>query len=183
MTDDLVEQLRARNPAPAPLPPPPIEDVLARIAAGERPATSRWLRWAGPSLAIVVAAAVTAVAVVSLHGSRHAAAPTGQSKGHTATSAHTPPIVVRSIAREAMRGSLHTSVLTFGPAGMGVIAWTQYRTAGTVQPKNWLATTATEGVPGASNAGAFRCSRARCLTARPMAGPRASTPTGFCVST
>lgn len=145
MTDDLVEQLRARNPAPAPLPPPPIEDVLARIAAGERPATSRWLRWAGPSLAIVVAAAVTAVAVVSLHGSRHAAAPTGQSKGHTATSAHTPPIVVRSIAREAMRGSLHTSVLTFGPAGMGVIAWTQYRTAGTVQPKNWLATTSDGG--------------------------------------
>ena len=46
MTDDLLEQLRARNPAPAPLPPPPIDDLLARIAAGERPSTSRWPAWA-----------------------------------------------------------------------------------------------------------------------------------------
>jgi hypothetical protein len=42
MTDDLVEQLRARNPVPAPLPPPPIDAVLVRIAAGERPAGRRW---------------------------------------------------------------------------------------------------------------------------------------------
>ena len=33
-----------------------------------------------------------------------------------------------------MRGSLHASVLAFGPAGTGVIAWTQYRSPSTVHP-------------------------------------------------
>ncbi len=145
MTDDLIDQLRARNPAPAPLPPPPIDDVLARIAAGERPSTSRWPGWIMPSLAVVVAAAVAVLALVSIGGSRHAVVSAGHSKGHTATSTHTTPLVVRSLAGEAMRGALHTSVLTFGPGGTGVIAWTQYRNPGTVHPAAWRATTADGG--------------------------------------
>ena len=52
---------------------------------------------------------------------------------------------VRSLAGEAMGGSLHTSVLTFGPGGTGVIAWTQYRKPGTVHPTAWLATTSDGG--------------------------------------
>ena len=145
MTDDLIEQLRARNPAPAPLPAPPIDDVLARIAAGERPATSRSPGWVAPALAIAVAAAVAVFAVVSIGGRRHAAVPAAQSAGHTASSAHTTTLRVRSLAGEAMRGSLHTSVLGFGPAGTGVIAWTQYRNPGTVHPAAWLATTSNGG--------------------------------------
>jgi BNR/Asp-box repeat len=44
-----------------------------------------------------------------------------------------------------MRGSLHAPVLGFGPGGAGVIAWTQFRTASTVHPKSWLATTSDGG--------------------------------------
>ncbi len=140
MTDDLIEQLRARNPAPTPPSPPPIDDVLARIAAGERPARRRWQRWprwAGPSLAIVSAAAVAAVALVSFHGSHHPASPAGHATGHIAITALSPG--------EAMRGSLQSPVLAFGPDGTGVIAWTQFRVASTVHPKPWLATTSDGG--------------------------------------
>ena len=145
MTDDLLEQLRARNPAPAPLPPPPIDDLLARIAAGEQPSTSRWPAWLMPSLAIAVAAAVAAFAIVSIGARHHAAISAAQPNGHTATSTHTRPLVLRSLAGEAMRGSLHTSVVTFGSGGTGVIAWTQYRNPGTVHPAAWLATTGDGG--------------------------------------
>ncbi len=138
MTDDLVEQLRTRNPAPAPLPPPPIDDVLVRIAAGERPAGSRWPQWAGPALAIAAAAAVTAIALVSLHG--HHTAPRA---GHATR--HKTLVVQRVGPGEAMRGSLRAPVLGFGPAGAGVIAWTQFRAASTVRPKSWLATTSDGG--------------------------------------
>lgn len=139
MTDDLVEQLRARNPVPAPLPPPPIEEVLVRIAACERPAGPRWRQWVGPSLAIVIAGAVAAVAIVSLHAGHHAAAPAGHPTRHTAAAAPGPG------PGEAMRGSLRTPVLGFGPAGTGVIAWTQFRTTSTVHPQSWLATTSDAG--------------------------------------
>jgi photosystem II stability/assembly factor-like uncharacterized protein len=137
MTDDLVEQLRARNPAPGPLAPPPIEDVLGRIAADERPAPPSWRQWVGPSIAIVVAAAVALLALVSLRGGHHAAQPAGHTHRHTLT--------ITSIAGEAMRGSLHSPVLDFSPGGTGVIAWMQFRTARTIHPRSWLATTSDGG--------------------------------------
>ena len=139
MTDDLVEELRARNPAPAPMPPPPIDDVLARIAAGERPAGPRWPRWAGPSVAIAIAAAVAAVALVSFHGSHRTATRLGHATRHRATAPARPG------PGEAMRGSLQGEVVGFSPAGAGVIAWMQFKAPGTVQPKSWLATTSDGG--------------------------------------
>ena len=142
MTDDLVDQLRARNPAPAPLPPPPIDDVLVRIAAGERPAGPRWPQWAGPALAIAAAAAVAAVALVSLHGHHAAIQPLSAGTSHAT---HTTPVVQRLGPGEAMRGSLRAPMLGFGPAGAGVMAWTQFRAASTVHPKLWLATTSDGG--------------------------------------
>ncbi len=138
MTDDLVEQLRARNPAPPPVPAPPIDHVLARIAAGERPAGPRWPQWAAPSLAVAVAAAVAAVALVSLHG-HHAARPAGH------VTRRTPMVIQRLGPGEAMRGSLQSSVLAFDPAGNGVIGWTQLRAASTPRPRSWLATTSDGG--------------------------------------
>jgi photosystem II stability/assembly factor-like uncharacterized protein len=136
MTDDLIEQLRARNPAPPPLAPPPIDQVLARIAAGERPTASRWPGWVVPSLAVAVAATVAVFAVASIGGSRHANLPVGR---------HSKLLVAKSLAGVAMQGSLHTSVLAFGAAGTGVIAWTQYRKPGSAHPTAWLATTTDRG--------------------------------------
>lgn len=137
MTDDLIEQLRARNPAPASMAPPPVDGLLARIAAGERPPGRRRPQWAGPSVAIVVAAAVVVVALVSLHGSRRAARPGSHATTRAATTGTRPG------PGEAMRGALQSPVLAFSPAGAGVIGWTQFRNPRTTQP--WLATTSDGG--------------------------------------
>ena len=86
MTDELMEQLRARNPRPQPI-APPIDEVLARIAADKPSARVRWPGWLGPSLAVAVAVAVAAVALVTTRGDRQAAAPTG-TVGHATNSDH-----------------------------------------------------------------------------------------------
>ena len=137
MTDDLIEQLRVRNPAPTQLPPPPIDDVLTRIAAGERPPARRWPRWVGPSLAVAVAATVAVVVLISVGGhTQRAAGPTTPSHGTTT------PLRIGRVP--AMRGLLETPVLGFGPAGTGAIAWMQVR-AGTRHVTPWLATTGDGG--------------------------------------
>jgi photosystem II stability/assembly factor-like uncharacterized protein len=133
MTDDLIEQLRVRNPAPTQLLPPPIDDVLARIAAGERPSTPRWPRWVGPSVAIAVAVVV----LVSVGGHRTQSA-TRPAK-HAVSHGPTAPLRIGRVS--AMRGSLQTPVLGFGSAGTGAIAWTQLARAGAHHATPWLATT------------------------------------------
>ncbi|MGH2929613.1 MAG: hypothetical protein ACRDL8_15535, partial [Solirubrobacteraceae bacterium] len=148
MTDDLIEELRARNPAPAPLSPPPIETVLARIAAGERGRSgSRWPGMVGLSLAIMVAVAVAAGALVAIGGEHHTATPGNRGATHSAAAAHGAAgrLTLRSLAGEAMRGSLQSPVLAFGPAGTGVIAWTQSTSPNPAHPKSWLATTRNRG--------------------------------------
>lgn len=144
MTDELMEQLRARNPRPEAM-APPIDEVLARIAADTPSSRLRWRRWLGPSLAVAVAVAVAAVALVAIHGGHHAAAPSGTAVGGTTTADHhrRPPLQIRTIS--AMRGALQTPVLGFGSDGAGVIAWEQFRTARTRNPTAWLATTANAG--------------------------------------
>ncbi|MBV9604541.1 MAG: hypothetical protein JO027_05520 [Solirubrobacterales bacterium] len=139
MTDELLEQLRARNPAPAPVAPPPIEDVLGRIAAGEGSAGPRWPHWVPPSLAIVITAAVAAVALVSLHRRQPAATPAAHPTRQTGAATATPG------PGEAMRGSLHVGLVGFGPGGTGVIAWMQFRTASALHPTSWLARTSDGG--------------------------------------
>ena len=113
-------------------------NVLVRIAAGERPVRPRWPQWAGPSLAIVIAAAV-AVSSARLI-SRPPRCGTTWSGDATYTAGHP-----KAGPCTAMRGSLQSPVLGFGPAGTGVIAWTQFRAASTVHPKPWLATTSDAG--------------------------------------
>lgn len=152
MTEDLIEQLRARNPAPTPLPPPPIETVLARIATGEhRPSGSRWPGLIGMSLAIMVAVAIVAGALISIGGRQRAAAPGNQPAKHSAAAAHRSTgtksggLVLRPVASEAMRGALQSPVLAFGPSGAGVIGWMQSTTANMSHSKPWLATTRDHG--------------------------------------
>ncbi|MGH2859507.1 MAG: hypothetical protein ACRDMJ_18690 [Solirubrobacteraceae bacterium] len=148
MSDDLIEQLRARNPAPAPLPPPPIEMVLARIADTERrPSGSRWPGLLGLSLAVAVAVAIAVGALVSIGGGQHSTTPGSHRPNHRAAPAHsaTGRATVKPVAGEAMRGSLQGPVLAFGPGSTGVIAFTQSTSASTAHPKAWLATTRNAG--------------------------------------
>jgi photosystem II stability/assembly factor-like uncharacterized protein len=144
MTDELMEQLRARNPRSEPM-PPPIDEVLARIVVEKPSARVRWPGWLGPSLAVAVAVAVAAVVLVATRGDRQAAAPTGTSVGHAPNSDHhgRPALRIHSIS--AMRGALQTPVLGFGSGSAGVIAWNQVRTPRTVKPAAWLGTTTDAG--------------------------------------
>jgi photosystem II stability/assembly factor-like uncharacterized protein len=144
MTDELLEQLRARNPRPEPM-PPPIDQVLARIAADKPSVRLRWPRWLGPSLAVAVAVAVAAVVLVATYGGRHAAGPTGTAVGRTPSSDHHRMPALRLRAIPAMRGALERPVLGFGSGGAGVIGWAQFRTPRTVKPAAWLATTTNAG--------------------------------------
>lgn len=149
MSDDLIDQLRSRNPAPAPLAPPPIETVLARIAAGERgPSGSRWPELLGLSLAVAVAVAVAVGALVWIGGGQHSTTPRSSPATRATPSTHGATggrLTVKPVAGEAMRGSLQSPVLAFGPGGAGVIAFTQATSASTVHPKSWLATTRNAG--------------------------------------
>ncbi|MGH3261115.1 MAG: YCF48-related protein, partial [Trebonia sp.] len=66
---------------------------------------------------------------------------------HSAAAAHGAAgrLTLRSLAGEAMRGSLQSPVLAFGPAGTGVIAWTHSTSPNPAHPKSWLATTRNRG--------------------------------------
>jgi photosystem II stability/assembly factor-like uncharacterized protein len=138
VTDELIEQLRARNPKPSPV-APPIDAVWARITADTPRAGLRWPRWLGPAAAVAVAVGVAVVVLVATRGGHHAVAPAHTPVGRSATTGHHPRPPLRARTIPAMRGALQAPVLGFGSGGAGVIAWEQFRSPRTRNPAAWLA--------------------------------------------